>query len=77
MALSKEEKEQLDALTKKSKERDKPEGRLNVNLDLGDDKQVERAKKYGFLPGDDDEGEGDGDGDGDEETPKRRGYFRD
>lgn len=79
MALSKEEKAQLDALTKKSKEPDAPRGGLNFNLDLSDDKAYQRAVKLGLIDGDDD-GDGDGDGDGDDDgddTPKRRGFFPD
>ncbi len=56
-----------------------PVGRaINVSIDLGDQKQVERAIRLGLLDdtdtgddgGDDDGGDTDGD-----ETPKRKGYF--
>lgn len=79
MGLSKEEKQQLESLQAKAKERDKPPGNLNLSVDLGDPEQVKQAQKFGYLPSDDDEDDGDDGGgdDGDDETPRRRGYFRD
>ena len=80
MGLSKEEAEQLKALQAKAKEPDAPQvaRSLNITVDLGDDAQVERARKLGLrgfeaFGSDDGEGEGEG-GDGDE-PPKRRGFF--
>lgn len=77
MGLTEKEKEMLERLTAKSKEPDAPPiGRsLSVHIDMGDEKAIARAQRFGFLaPDEDDDGDGDGDGDG-EETPKRRGYF--
>jgi hypothetical protein len=58
-----------------------PVGRaINVSIDLGDDKQVERAMKLGLLDADSlglgggDENEGDGEEEADD-TPVRPGYF--
>lgn len=76
MGLSKEEKEQLDALTKKSKEPDTPKPSMSFSLDLGSDVAWERAKKLGLIGGDDDDGDdGEDDDDNREEAPKQRGYF--
>jgi len=56
---------------------------LNISIDLGDEKQVERAHRLGLLSlfsdnGDDDTEGQDGDGEVEvEEGPKRRGYFSD
>lgn len=83
MGLSAEEKKQLDALTKKSKEPDAaPVSRsVRANIDLSDPKQVALAIKHGFLSpdedddDDDDKGKGKGKGDDDDDTPKRPGYF--
>lgn len=80
MALTKEEAAQLEALQKKAEEPDEePAGNgisrvLNVTVDLGDDAQVERAIRLGFMeePAVD---EGEGEEEGEEESPKRRGYF--
>ena len=94
MALTEKEAEQLEALLKK---KDAPEddgggvGKVvNVMIDLGDDEQVRRGLRLGFLQasdlddddgdGDDDAGDdaGDDDGEGGDEGPKRggkRGYF--
>lgn len=82
MALTKEEAAQLEALQKKADEPDEePKGNglsrvLNVTVDLGDEAQVERAIRLGFMeaPQEDDEGEDD---DSEEESPRRRGYFGD
>lgn len=84
MGLSPKEQKLLSNLMKKKDEPDAPAASraLNISLDLGDEKQVERAQKLGLLASimgddDDDGGDGDdGDDDDDEETvPKRRGYF--
>lgn len=85
--LTSEESGLLKRLMAKSEAPDAPPAsrHVNVSVDLGDEKQVERAQKLGLLDmftGDDDtdtdDGNGDdgdaGDGDG-EEAPKRRGYF--
>lgn len=75
MGLSKEEKEQLEALSRKAKEPDAPAGNINFNLDLSSDSAWERAKKLGLVKDDDgSDGDGDGDGDGDD-GPGRSGYF--
>ena len=83
MALTKEQQEQLDELTRL---RDEPEpepsggglGRvLNVSLDLGDEAQLDRAFKLGLLerPAADDP---DPDDPPDEDDPpRRRGFFDD
>lgn len=77
MGLSKEEKEQLEALTRKSKEPDGPPANVNFNLDLSSDAAWERAKKLGLVrepePDGDGDGDGDDDGDGGDDVPKRRG----
>jgi hypothetical protein len=53
--------------------------RLNVSLDLGDEKQVGLARKLGFIDLEDDADDG-GEGETDEvdadETPGRGGYFK-
>lgn len=85
MPLSKEQQAQLEELERL---RDAPEpeekgagtGRvLNVNLDLGDDAQVERAFKLGLLerPAADDDATDDDATDDDEDGPRRRGFFDD
>lgn len=76
MALSKEEKAQLDALTAKSKEPDGPPANINFTLDLSSDSAWERAKNLGLVREPDSGGNGDGDGDDDDDAddaPKRRG----
>lgn len=82
MGLSDKESKMLANLLKKKDEPDAPAiGRnVNVSIDLGDDKQVERAHKLGLLSGlfdddDDDDDDKNDDDDDDEETPRRRGYF--
>jgi hypothetical protein len=76
--LSKQEQAMLEKLTAKSEAPDRsPSGRtVNVNIDLGDPKQVKMAERYGLLDGydEDDEETEDDDTDADE-TPKRRGFF--
>jgi hypothetical protein len=83
MGLSTSEKKMLARLQQKSEEPDAPPiGKsLNISLDLGDEKQVERATKLGLLDrlfgdndDDDDETEDEND-DTDDEAPRRRGYF--
>lgn len=73
MGLSKEEKAQLEALTKKSKEPDAPSGNVNFTLDLSSDSAWERARKLGLVPGEDDGGDDDGDDDEADDAPKRQG----
>lgn len=83
MGLSAKESKLLENLLKKKDQPDAPPtGKsLNISIDLGDDKQVERAQKLGLFDGifgdddDDDDGDDGDDGDGDEEVPRRRGYF--
>lgn len=51
---------------------------LNISIDLGDDKQIERATRLGLLDMLNDDSDDDGTGDEPDEpddTPKRRGYF--
>lgn len=73
MALSKEEKAQLEALTKKSKEPDSPAGNVNFNLDLSNDAAWERARKLGLIRDPDDDKPEDDDDDDDDDAPRRRG----
>lgn len=76
--LTAKEAELLKSLQAKVEAPDEPSvGRnINVSFDLGDEKQVAMAKKFGFLPSDDDDDDGDDDGDDDaDDAPKRRGYF--
>ena len=81
MGLSKDEQKMLKRLQAKAEEPDPPAvGRtLSASIDLGDEKQVAAAKKYGFLPPDDDDGDDDDDDDDDDadadHPPRRRGYF--
>lgn len=74
MALSKEEQATLDALTKKSKEKDTPSGNINFSLDLSSDSAWDRAKKLGLIPGDDADDKDDDDDEADD-APTRRGFF--
>lgn len=89
MGLSDKESKLLERLLKKKDEPDapRPSASLNISIDLGDESQVKRAQKLGLFAADDDDdddngdgdgdGGGDGDGDGDgEQTPRRRGFFR-
>ena len=79
--LTADEEKLLKKLTQKREAPDPgPIGRaINVSIDLGDEKQVERARRLGLLDGFDDEDEQeDTEEEGEEEaddTPKRRGYF--
>lgn len=78
MALSAEEKAQLEALTQKSKEPDPAPGNVNFSLDLSNDAAVKRAVKLGLFADPDAEPppENKDDEDGGGEPPKRRtGYF--
>lgn len=84
--LSAREEKVLKALRDKQEAPDAPSASraLNISIDLGDEKQVERAQRLGLLDmfsGDDDDDDGndddndDGNDDDDEEAPRRRGYF--
>jgi hypothetical protein len=82
MGLSSEEQKLLKKLQRKAEEPDAPAiGRsVNVSVDLGDEKQVQRAHKLGLLSGlfdadDADDDDDDDDDDDAEDTPRRRGYF--
>lgn len=75
MGLSKEEKAQLDALSKKAEEPDGPPDNMSFTLDLSSDSAWERAKHLGLVrdpepAGNGDEGNDEG-GEGDD-PPKRR-----
>jgi hypothetical protein len=82
--LTSDEAKLLKRLQQKAEAPDAPSASraLNISIDLGDEKQVERATKLGLLDaltGDDDETD-DEDDDEDaqtdvEDTPRRRGYF--
>lgn len=80
--LSKEEQEQLDALTAKAEAPDEEEAGggvshvLNVAVDLGDEKQVGLARKLGFFPPDEEETPAPEDEVPPEEEPQRRGFFK-
>lgn len=76
--LSDEETAMLKRLTDKQKAPDSaPIGRsINVTIDLGDEEQIKRAIKHGFLTADDvadEKGEDEDEGD---EVPRRKGYFQ-
>ena len=81
MGLTEQEAAILAKLMKKKDEPDAPQhGRsFNITVDLGDEKQVERARRLGLsdlLGLDDTNGDGDsGEGAEGEEAPKRRGFF--
>lgn len=81
MGLSSEEQKVLKRLQKKAEEPDPPAvGRtVSVAIDLGDEKQIARAQRYGFLPADEQEEESEEESEEEEgdEAPKRRGYFGD
>lgn len=88
MGLSADEAKLLKRLQRKAEEPDAPPASrsLSISIDLGDEKQVERAHKLGLLSGlfdgDEDENKPDADededaDDADEEQPRRRGYFKD
>ena len=76
MALSKEEKEQLERLSAKAKEPDGPRGDVHFTLDLSSDSAWERAVKLGIIPSDDPPPDDKRDDPGDD-GPKRRGFFGD
>jgi hypothetical protein len=86
VGLSDKETKMLERLMKKKDEPDPPAASraLNISIDLGDEKQVERAQKLGLLSmltGDDDADDDGNDDDGnddddDEDVPRRRGYFK-
>jgi hypothetical protein len=77
--LSEEEKATLKRLQQKEKEpAAAPVGKsINVTIDLGDDAQVARAIKHGFLTAEEAEQASDGDesDEDSDEAPKRKGYF--
>lgn len=80
MPLSEEETATLKRLQQKAKEPAAPPvGKvINVSVDLGDEAQVARAIKHGFLTAEEAEADKNGDGEEDgegEEAPKRKGYF--
>lgn len=84
--LSADEEKTLAALLGKKKAPDaSPVGKsLNISVDLGDEKQVERAQRLGLLDmftgaDDDDDADGadgaDDDDDDADRSPRRRGFF--
>jgi hypothetical protein len=79
--LSEEERAVLKRLQQKDKEPAAPPvGKvINVSVDLGDEAQVARAIKHGFLTADeveqDKNGSDGGDDDDGDDAPKRKGYF--
>jgi hypothetical protein len=78
--LNEEEQAVLKRLQQKAKEpAAAPVGKvINVTVDLGDENQVARAIKHGFLTADEVEQDRNGDEsdeDG-EDAPNRKGYFR-
>jgi hypothetical protein len=78
--LTDEERVALKKLQQKEKEpASAPVGKvINVSVDLGDEAQVQRAIKHGFLTADEAAAEGNGDGDDDDDSddaPRRKGYF--
>lgn len=80
--LSKEEQAALRRLQEKAEAPEPPSvaRSLTASINLGNPEEVKLAKRYGFLPADDDDDEQDDTDQGDEEgdeTPKRRGYFGD
>lgn len=83
MGLSPAEKKALERLQRKAEEPDPPAvGRsVTASVDLSDPKSIAAAIKYGFLTESEVEDlqddEGDGESDEGDETPKRRGYFKD
>lgn len=79
MALNEEQRRQLKELQRLEKEpAAAPVGKvINVTVDLGNDEQVARAIKHGFLTAaevDEDRGDGESDEDADD-APRRKGYF--
>jgi hypothetical protein len=81
MALSEEERATMKRLQQKEKEPAAgPIGKvIQVSVDLGDEAQIARAIKHGFLTADEVEsdrnGSDDEDGEGDD-APRRKGYFK-
>jgi hypothetical protein len=81
--LTAQEESLLKKLMSKREAPDAPQSQrtLNISIDLGDEKQVERATRLGLLDmfdddePDSDEPEPDGDEPEPDDTPKRRGYF--
>lgn len=76
--LTAEEERALKRLMEKREAPDSgPVGRsVNVSIDLGDPKQVERAQRLGLLDlFEDEEPEVDTEADEADDTPKRKGYF--
>jgi hypothetical protein len=70
----------LEALQKKAEEPDGPKvAAVNVTVDLGDEKQLQRAKSLGLLGAlfgsDDDDEDGEDEEAEEDEAPKRRSYF--
>lgn len=83
MGLTAAEKKMLERLSKKAEEPDAPpvSRSITATVDLSDPKSIAAAIKHGFLTSDEVEDlqddEGDGESDEGDETPKRRGYFKD
>lgn len=85
--LSKDEEDVLDRLMKKREAPDAPPvtKSISASIDLGDEKQVERAIEHGFLTRAEvkalKDGDSDDNGDGGKRspaTPRRKGsYFKD
>lgn len=84
--LTPDEEKALKALKRKQEAPDEPTiGKsLNITVDLGDEKQVERAQKLGLLSmfasddtdTDDDDTDTDDDDTDTDDTPRRKGFFR-
>lgn len=83
MGLTAAEKKALERLQRKAEEPDAPpvSRSITATVDLSDPKSIAAAIKHGFLTSDEVEDlqddEGDGESDEGDETPKRRGYFKD
>jgi hypothetical protein len=79
VALNDEERATLKRLMAKDKEPAAPPvGKvINVTVDLGDEAQVARAIKHGFLTADEvaEDQNGDSGEDEGEDAPRRKGYF--
>jgi len=76
--LTDEEQATLKKLQQKAKEPAAPPvGKvINVNVDLGDEAQVARAIKHGFLTSDEVEADSNGESEEDaDDAPRRKGYF--
>lgn len=80
MPLNEEEQKVLKQLQQKAKEpAAAPVGKvINVTVDLGDESQVARAIKHGFLTADevDQDRNGDESDEDADDAPSRKGYFR-